>query len=422
MRYQISVRIALGALLAVALGCSETEPPTGPTPAGQHPAPVAPPPALPRGDGSGFPPAPGAMAIYNRSTPSAWVPGDSRYVLGKDGTFALQYVPPDAKFLEYKGTYERSDSTLTFNFAAGASQGYWVATGTIHGDSLTVVYDAGMSFDGFEDGIFVKDSDNPAAAHIYVANLDGGAIRRIIAGDSPAWSPDGRRIAFHRDGDVYVANGDGSDEKILAPGSSPTWSPDATRLAFTSTKGISVMNADGSDVRTLIVHHFRTDTYAPWDMGVDKPSWSPDGERIAFEHLGDGDMQPAHVFVMNADGSDPHTVTTSVNGAWYAESDPSWSPDGARIVFWSYGYGIASVDSKGGEPGTIYADFPAVAYGTKPVWSPDGSTLAFTMHAASTNAADIWTVGVRGGDARRLLVGGRQPAWSPDRKTIAFVR
>jgi Tol biopolymer transport system component len=176
---------------------------------------------------------------------------------------------------------------------------------------------------------------------------------------------------------------------------------------------------DGTAGKTLIRHNFRIDTW-PSDIGVGKPAWSPDGTRIAFEHLGDGEFEPAQVFVMGSDGSNPRRPTSLTDGMRYAESDPSWSPDGSMIVYWSYGYGIAVVDSRGGVPNALYYAFPSVAYGAKPAWSPDGRTIVFNRdrHAA---ASAIWTMSTAGTGARVLIPGGYDAAWSPDGKRIAFV-
>lgn len=267
-------------------------------------------------------------------------------------------------------------------------------------------------------------------ALIYVARADGSRPVALTLGERPAWSPDGGRIAFHRapggpigpieraaDGEIYVIDADGSDERPVGRGIEPAWSPDGDRIAFADGEGIGVMNADGSGVTTLIRHDFRDDTYEPSDMGVGKPAWSPDGTRIAFEHLGDGDLAPAQVYVMNADGSEPRRLTL-IHGAQYAESDPVWSPEGSRIALWSFGHGIAIVDAAGGSPKSIYADFPSVAYGTRPAWSPAGTTIAFTVRPGPA----IWIMRSDGSAARPIIDAGYDAAWSPDGEKIAFAR
>ena len=150
----------------------------------------------------------------------------------------------------------------------------------------------------------------------YLVRTDGSGARRLpyfpLTGWSRAvWSPDGTRIAFAAKSpgqpptstspshsDIYVMNADGSGKRRLThdarSNAEPAWSPDGRRIAFKSSRDgnseIYVMNADGSGKRNL--------TRNPAQDG--RPSWSPDGRRIAFLSDRDGRLE-AHV--MNADGS-----------------------------------------------------------------------------------------------------------------------
>jgi Tol biopolymer transport system component len=365
---------------------------------------------------------------YQRVSPSLF-PGKSQYFLSPNGQFGVEFLrtdlPASQSFYWYMGGYSRVDSLLRFDFDSSSSAGPWTATAVLHGDSLRVRYSSSMALAHFDDGIYVL---SPTPEDIYLGSADGsGAPARLTRGGWPAWSPDARRIAFQRDGHVCVIDANGSNEACPALGVWPTWSPDGKRIAFTSTEGIAVMNADGSGIKLLIRHRFRTDTYAPWDMGVGKPAWSPDGQHIAFEHLGDGDLQGATIFVMKADGSDVRPLTTPDAGA---ESDPAWSADGATIYLWCYKYGLASVAATGGVPTAIHIDFPTIAYGARPTPSPDGRAVAFTAHDVTTGAAGEFTFGgnsIRiispsGQGGSVLFPNGYEPTWSPDGKQIAFVR
>ena len=163
----------------------------------------------------------------------------------------------------------------------------------------------------------------------YLVSTDGSGARKLpyiplIA----VWSPDGRQIAFvgnklrnrppgggprKDNSDIYVMNADGSGTRRLTHNlgydGEPAWSPDGRKIAFQSkrravrgvvggSKGeIYVMNADGSGKRNL--------TRNPAQDG--SPSWSPDGRRIAFVSNRDGRPE-AHV--MNADGSGQRSLAS----------------------------------------------------------------------------------------------------------------
>jgi Tol biopolymer transport system component len=95
---------------------------------------------------------------------------------------------------------------------------------------------------------------------IYLMNVDGSGRRRLTTSRTtdanPDWSPDGTRIVFSRNNEIWVMNSDGSGQRRLGTGTQPAWSRDGRRIAFV--KGpddrtqIYVMTPDGSSVTRVI--------------------------------------------------------------------------------------------------------------------------------------------------------------------------
>jgi Tol biopolymer transport system component len=229
---------------------------------------------------------------------------------------------------------------------------------------------------------------------IYTMRADGAEIVQLTSDPAPdfdpAWSPDGRQLAFrsHRDGneEVYVMQADGSGQRNLsnAPGGdySPAWSPDGQWIAFMSDRGgnanLWVMRPDGTGVRQV--------TDLP---GISEyPSWSPDGRRLAF-HCTMGRVLPGgtgdfEICAVNADG----TRLVQLTDAAGENKLPAWSPDGTRIAFQSNRDGwptLPDYTPPGYDPGR-YGDFEIY------VMEVDGANqMNLTHHPEADDSFPAWS-------------------------------
>jgi len=245
------------------------------------------------------------------------------------------------------------------------------------------------------------------SSNLEIALVTGNSLPRDLtnnaaADDSPAWSPDGTKIAFvtGRDGnrEIYLMNPDGSGQVNLTNSpafeSTPVWSPDGSRIAFVSDRDgnleIYAMNTDGSGQVNL--------TGSPADES--SPVWSPDGTRIAFVSGRDGNQE---IYVMNADGSGQIDLTGNPG----MDASPVWSPDGRRIAFVSARDGNAEIYLMNADGTGQLNVTNSPEADTDPAWSPDGRQIAFT-------GSGIGVVGADGFGLSRLAGTGSRPAWSPD--------
>jgi Tol biopolymer transport system component len=276
-----------------------------------------------------------------------------------------------------------------------------------------------------------KHKSRVRAAGLAALLLPIGALLAFAASADAAFPGKNGKIAFTtvRDNneEISTMNGDGTGASDVtndpAADRTPAWSPDGRRLAFASTRDVRApqgeseiytMNGDGSSVSKLTFTGFGQN---------DSPSWSPDGQKIVFNF----DYLPSGIEIMNADGSG-RTALPQVNGY-----DPVWSPDGTKIAF------TRDVDDPGGESQhqevwTMNADFSGQTrlVGSPSFsalaadWSPDGTKIAFEGSVPGPNGPEIYSIGRDGSGQTNLTTSppaaDGSPAWSPDGTKIAFVR
>ena len=274
---------------------------------------------------------------------------------------------------------------------------------------------AGAAFPG-QNGKIAFVSNRAGSNDIFSANPDGSGLVNLTATAGvdeldPAWSADGRRLAFARAGSLWVMNADGSGQRQLtnSPAAdeldqTPAWSPDGREIAVARSDisgnwGIWIVPEGGGPARRL--------TSQLNDAGRDQwPAWSPDGSTIAFSRSMRGFA--SQLALVPADGSG--TVQIVDTGITSSNDHPSWSPDGTRIAF----------DANGGEAIVIVeADgtrvpLGFVLFGQDPEWSPDGSAIVYNTRTGNREigwaALDGTMSGsVTGGDPAADL----SPTWQP---------
>ncbi len=260
---------------------------------------------------------------------------------------------------------------------------------------------------------------------LWIVDADGENLRRLTSHNSlaltPAWSPDGRRVAFTSfvSGLPRIYELDlvtGRERQVPAPRNgdyiTPAYAPDGETLAFAITgssgrSGLYTYNVARECCFTTLIEGRSEDL---------SPTFSPDGRRIAFmsNRLGTGAPQ---IYMMPAGGGTPELLSPYRFDRPGYYSSPRWSPRGDRVAYYGrierVGWHQILISDVG--RGNRITQLTQSGNNENPSWAPDGRHLVYMSGQGRGGANALVIVDAMTRSSRTLVSGMdvKYPAWSP---------
>jgi len=287
-----------------------------------------------------------------------------------------------------------------------------------------------LSPDGTHVAYSITHNERPGRPYsdTWIRDLATGRVAKLNGGAGPRWSRDGRWVAYqgrlndvaglivadqHGEGERLVAPIEGTNHPLPTSGESIAWSPDGRSIAFVSAApGPETENANGDP---MVITRY-----------LYKPTATEGLTRF-------NDNKRLHVFVVDLGSRQVRQLTT---GTFY-EHSLDWSSQGDELLFVSnhdadpdktFNYDVFAVRIKDAAVRRLTNTRSAEYY---PVWSPDGTRIAFLgtrrdLTSSETTMEDthVWVMNADGSNRTELGAGidNRQgePQWAPDGKSLYF--